>query len=97
MLAKHQAIGCPQPNGLITSRMSINSLLWSFLSSYSSNFLVETHAFNPRVRVMEGDFISQLRVVVTDQRVIIEKALFSCPATYRDSFGKLFTIALSSE
>ncbi len=33
-----------------------------------------------------------LRVVVTDQRVIIEKALFWCPATYPDSSSKLFTV-----
>ena len=37
--------------------------------------------------------VPELRVVFTDQGVIIEKALFSCPATYPDSFGKLFTIA----
>ncbi len=30
--------------------------------------------------------ISSLRVVFTDQRVIIEKALFSCPATYPKFF-----------
>ncbi len=34
-----------------------------------------------------------LRVVFTDQRVTIEKALFSCPATYPKSSVKLFIIA----
>ncbi len=52
----------------------------------------------PRVRFIFLEWILRmssractkgLRVVFTDQRVIIEKALFWCPATYPDSSGKI--------
>ncbi len=42
--------------------------------------------------ILQHMFLVTLRVVFTDQRVIIEKALFSCLATNTDSSSKLLTI-----
>ncbi len=58
---------------------------------YASNKIIEGNGQGGSdfCFILQHTYEVTLRVVFTDQRVIIEKTLFSCPATYPDSSGKL--------